>query len=1362
MNSLPLRRVMFLALAFAASCAFSQAPTPTASASKTASKPESVLVNTPLSAVTFIKKISDSEYMAQISVRVANDNKMAVVYRPRLSLIKKDGMKDLMVGAVSIRLNSAPSEVISPPNNEIVSLPLLSGERKIEPAMKDNFEIQIALRCKTSDPENCWEMDEKDLPKKASLRFSFLSSNSATAMEIRVRAGEPVKSSDDLGFNDPIIKAMVNDEKITQSGLFFEQAMIKKALADELFLRGDKSVAAKKYDEAKKIASLVQKYSNIDAKDKSTTNLLIAEIDYRRTLLKGGLDFWGGYRSRTPAIPIRHLAALEDLFGEFEHALNQIDSFSTSVVTADQELLKAKAALQELNGKLAAYLVDRDKSVISQQRERRSINDTWANISSVEAQQRRIHARTEQLAAQQASLSARASALLTQAVAKSAGIDPAILDNIKSGNVRSIVESYVQNQVGNPNSELMQNFAALSEESNKMVDLYGQIRESGARINELKSDFETAAMAVQKPTAESISKLGASIWAKLPEAEKARIADLIKNKVSTIEWVRSSEEALRALGRSTNLLQQKLAEVLLKAALPTAEIRMLMHTALLRIQDLDGQGRNELKGLIDSVLVELSATGAPSSRLASLTNAVASSFPEQFVARLPPAAKQLLIAEFRVSSEAQLVSRLKVTGLSSFKISSDGLDQIYFDGLSTLQRVAVSKAAILSSVSLVGQGDKIITDAERFFDSVSVSVDSGVKVVLQMVPIDLLASKLQAESGNAAKSLPAVLQASLAPQDFESIQEKAYSTMVGYANVESMVAAIPPPEATSGRSENIQGVEDDLGIPQGGEPDPATNQAMALALDAAFPGAGTALQLVQAFGSMDANRKLNERLSQESARLMAKKVELIERQTNTYYDELLTQKDQIKSEALAEASRQQVIQYQQSMQKYIESRNTDDAKIGLRRGWTFYLAERMREEFDQFDRSFALWSRGENSRGAVEQEIKNDPQNVRYALDSDIQLYDWLTRTGESSRSDPDTLRVHWARMLRLAKDLCQKRGCKPGDGMLGQIASTREISILNELLSARDLARFREWQKNPVSTFRAEFSILPFHNILPSRLENVRLIELRASVQAESGAWTTVDQVAIRHQGTSYIPRIKRDTAGPTSLSLEMESMFPRISNSFNAASEFDLEALRTRYDAYFTGSNLPSARIFEGYGMYATYELMIEPTIGNTAAKDFVVRFAYHYNDSYMVVNEAQFMQRILGRGTNLVSEAVTVGVQETRGNCSRMDKLPPRTLSNISLETRWFFLPRDNKYLDALNKEQLEALDELNSCNTISLRPLCRTKAEIESLVDGSLRTKDGRAAARDLNLVKPDASEMELRQAMVSRASTLALGLNCYKM
>lgn len=1339
------------------------APTPATPASgapkpKADLEPPKVAID---SATTFLRRISGSEYIAQISLRVSNENKEALTYSPTLTLEKPP--KDLVPGQVSVRLNDSPSKVVSgAAGTELVDIALSNAERPLQAGAADSFDIQVAMRCPASDPKKCWFTREQGGVSKAYLTFKISTKKGATPITRNVEAGAPGKYSDDVGFNDPLIKDLLNDDRITQSGLFFEQAMIKKALADELFLRGDsKSLgsAIKKYDEASQIALSLQKFPKIDAKRKSTANLLLTEIDYRRTLLKGGLDFWGGYRSRTPAIPIRHLASLEDLFAEFEKALNQIDSFSSSVSTADQDLLKAKGALQELNGKLAAYLVDRDKALIVQQREWRSINDTWANIGSVEAQQRRIQAKVEQLAAQQASLSSRATALLTQAVARSAGVDPSMIEAVRSGDVKSLATTYIQSQVGDPSSDLMQRFSAISDESSKMVDLYGRLKEKKAQIDEIKSDFETTAAAIQKPTLENIAGLGAKIWDRLPPEEKSRITTRVKDQIPAIEWVRSTEATLRDIGAPAELLQRKLTDTLQQSGISTAELRTVLHSGLLRVRDMDRTGRADLERIVNATAAELLSSSAPSAQIASTVNAFASALPEQFVSRLPPEAKKLLFAELGVATEEQLISHLKATGLASVKISYSNLDEIYIDGVTTLQRVALSKASLITSIGLSGTADRAATEAERFLDSIAATTSSGISVVLSKLPVDVLASRLSGvPGGSQSKLLSSGLQSVLAPQDFAAVQEKISATMVGYASIDQVIAAIPAPRPAQGGPREM---DDDVGLPQGGGPDPATSQAMSLALDAAFPGAGTALQLVQAFGSMDANRELNERLSQEAARLMARKVELIDRQTGTYFDELLAQKDQARSEALADASRQQIVQFQQSMQQYIEARSTDEAKIGLRRGWTFYLAERMREEFDQFDRAFALWSRGEASRGAVEQEVRSDPQNARYALDSDIQLYDWLSRTRESSRSDPDTLRVHWARMLRLAKDLCQKRGCKPGDGMLGQIAASREISILKELLSARDLSRFREWQRNPTSTFKAEFSILPFQKLAPSNLDNIRLIEIRASVVDSDGSRGAVDQVSLRHQGTSYIPRIQRTQTGSVSISLGMESMLPRSSNSFNAATEFDLESLRTRYDAYFTGSNLPSARIFEGYGLYATYELTIEPTPKNSTAADFSLRFAYHYNDSSIVANEAQFLQTVLHGGNNGAADALTVGVQESRANCTRLPQLEPRTLLNTSLETRWFFAPRSNRTIDALDPAQKKAVGELNACNNISLRPICRQQTEIAKLIDSSLATREGLAEARRLKLVASDAPIEALRAAMISRANLIGQTANCLK-
>ncbi len=542
---------------------------------------------------------------------------------------------------------------------------------------------------------------------------------------------------------------------------------------------------------------------------------------------------------------------------------------------------------------------------------------------------------------------------------------------------------------------------------------------------------------------------------------------------------------------------------------------------------------------------------------------------------------------------------------------------------------------------------------------------------------------------------------------------------------------VEPNELADGTQSSITIDESGPEFGTSGQVDPATSQLLATALDMAFPGAGTLFSLAQTFASMDANRELMDHLTAEGAQLMARKNELVDRQSERYVGALLAELDQRRAQALADSADAQIGTFQYAMRKAVEEKNIQMLKIGIRRGWAFYLAERMREEFDQFDRSYALWARGKSEKGVIEQEIRNDPQNVRYALDSQIQLFDWLDRSRESAKTDPDFLRVHWNRMLRLAKDVCGKQGCKPGDGLLGQVGNTREVHVVSELLSSHDRQRFLDWQRKPLGAFRVAFQISPMNGLVPPTAYNIRLVDLRLAGLDHKGSLFTTEQVSLSHTGVSYIG-IPAQTSDET-LEYRLESLLPRESSSFNSPTEFDLDALRRRYDSYFTGSNLPSARNFEGYGLFATYEMVIEPTQANLNLKDIVLRLAYFYQHLGSVPNEAAYMRQQLAKQGKKLQKLSSrfpelspydFVLASNNKRCSLpVPESADRQLfgSDIQLRansyeaTSFFAGRRERKWPEAINHSKIKDLKDritlLGECSKGELKPMLKSIATVK---------------------------------------------------
>lgn len=159
--------------------------------------------------------------------------------------------------------------------------------------------------------------------------------------------------------------SFTKEEAISLGELYVERALVKKTIADELFLQG-KTGASARYEQAQQSLEEAKK---LLVEKKPVLSLLSADIQYRTTLLALGLDFWGGVRAGTPGIPMRHLIALEDLANDFERVTTQMDGLYDKGESQDQSLTKAKAALQEVTGKLNGYIAEKEKAVVSERHE---------------------------------------------------------------------------------------------------------------------------------------------------------------------------------------------------------------------------------------------------------------------------------------------------------------------------------------------------------------------------------------------------------------------------------------------------------------------------------------------------------------------------------------------------------------------------------------------------------------------------------------------------------------------------------------------------------------------------------------------------------------------------------------------------------------------------------------------------------------------------------------------------------------------------------------------------------------------------------------------------------------------------------
>ncbi len=412
----------------------------------------------------------------------------------------------------------------------------------------------------------------------------------------------------------------------------------------------------------------------------------------------------------------------------------------------------------------------------------------------------------------------------------------------------------------------------------------------------------------------------------------------------------------------------------------------------------------------------------------------------------------------------------------------------------------------------------------------------------------------------------------------------------------------------------------------GGAPslnDALTEQALTLALDAALPGAGVAFKVAQSLVALDVNIKRQTRLAADSVRLAMKMIDAQDEADNELVRLVLAQKDEELAKVLQQAAENQLQIYDFGIEEAAADAALSRARIKIRRALTFYVAERLREEFDLFNRSMGLWAgeANEPSRYAIRQ-IKSDPRNLRLALDPEIHLFDWLEREGEATRTDVDSLMVHWRQLVRLSIDLCQVRGCTPGGGRLGQTAQTG-LLLLSDIVSGSEFIRFKHWQQDPGDhPFETEFLVHPDIPGFPPSYLNLRYVEMRLGLIGADGTYTVPHGVVVEHPGMGVVAS-RSQTGVPE---FRRELLLKRRTSTFNLPYPFSLEDLRNRWE----NNNDREPSVFEGYGLFSRLLVTIHPTRDSLNAADLGIRIAYSYTDPEHVVTEQDFVKSIQSKAS------------------------------------------------------------------------------------------------------------------------------------
>lgn len=458
----------------------------------------------------------------------------------------------------------------------------------------------------------------------------------------------------------------------------------------------------------------------------------------------------------------------------------------------------------------------------------------------------------------------------------------------------------------------------------------------------------------------------------------------------------------------------------------------------------------------------------------------------------------------------------------------------------------------------------------------------------------------------------------------------AFGVLDDLAKVQAGLAAANEANAQSRQAALDAGAPADA---QPGSPPGSLEEAyLTAALNAAFPGAGVAVNVVKGFlTSMDALDQMKEagQKIQAAAEAESRFMDLTHK--NEVAQEIIGQETQLALQILKVRDLQLAL-YSAKSESLQASEAQRRERAQIRLPLFFLTLEQLRESFDLLDVAIQRWAGFEASpSGAIADLIRTDPQNIRYATDSSIHLFTWLGRAGEGTRTDIDAALVHWEQLVRLAEDSCKVVGCDIGGVVTSEVRQTRPLDM-RDMMTAQDRARFSRWRecfrkrpenpdescKDQPDTFAAVVRPRGAQIYTSSADYNLRVVEIRAGYGSPEDLGQFGERLNIAHGLTIRHPGVS------TVLNRHgrplVEYLMPHSSQSFDRIAPFDLAELGLRWNR----AEPPQRRGFEGYGLLSDWLILLDAASfmrqGNETA---FLRFAYHAMRRDNAMTEAQALE-------------------------------------------------------------------------------------------------------------------------------------------
>lgn len=995
----------------------------------------------------------------------------------------------------------------------------------------------------------------------------------------------------------------------------------------------------------------------------ATLKLIRSDIAYRLILLRNNVPFLGGYRSlkqTTPHHELIKLQSLEKRMSELVDKIRDVQWRSTDlqIKSAETEAGRAysmgQVKSQELTTAVTEIMaVNHDSAIASN---KQHLQTLAAHITD-------LGKRATKLEKEQDALQARAGSLIQQGIAAATGMPIQEVEMLASGDIEGAVEKYVVKEVSKKGSELAKKFAEKNEMVQSVNRAYEEFKKTEEEIRAVVDDVKKIPRELKTARDELRRKLlQANDTVKKLHDEIG--SNILKNfagkqgKKMRSEVARMVEElkpiGLRIEAAHNKMMSEGYPEKLRKSYEEGLQLVSQQVTAS------EEEWKNIREGLIDDVkavlmdhekrflsirLVQIARSKAVKGRAGlKYFNGLISMYPElvdgsngQFL--------EMVLDNYDGNSEDKntiyALRKAIIEGVEAYGDNRRNRPDVFYN---TKERMFVFRIGLKIDQEesyLRLEFKKVIEALLEDFDEAKSDLPSNeemaaflhhTKDILEKEHLFVLknsmkgpgefAKQMQKTMGDNRKELEQawdklndVEDSIFNHKDVLQESRNTVASILAMKNYEDMQEPLPPLKSPT------QVPLDEKGS---NSLSPEANAALGAALNYAFPGAGIALQLGQTFASMDANNDLLAEIEKESVRAIAEYQQTQKAIKKATIDSAIAKKEQERAEALAEAAEAQLKQFDVVMQIALNEKMELRELLSMYRPYFFYLSEMMRERFNAFDRSLAIWSHGKPSQGFFAKKIMEDPRNARLALDSEIHLFDWLNREREATKTDPYYLFNHWQQIITLAETYCSDFGCKPGDSKLGKIGATVPVSLIQDLGGMTATEKFKDWRSsnNRSRNFTFSVNLNGMENLIPRDFLNVRLIDINIVPVTNRGKRLMGNMVNVRHTGSARIATYDRQKG---KLVMTEENLLPSKYMPPNNHQTFNLTKLAERFQSQFNLNSLLALRGFEGYGALGSYEFSIVDTPDIDKVEDFEIQFAYVYQEAEDITGEEDYLNQV-----------------------------------------------------------------------------------------------------------------------------------------